>query len=334
MTNQFNQYDALLFVSFGGPEGPDDVIPFLENVLRGRNVPRERMLQVAHHYEIFNGISPINEQNRKIIAALETELKLNGPNLPIYWGNRNWQPLLSDTIQQMAADGVQRALAFVTAAYSSFSSCRQYLQNIIDAQTAVGKGAPQIDKLRAFYNHPLFVEANIQQVRTALAQLPENASPQLVFTAHSIPQAMADHCEYSFQLYETGRLVAEAVGLEDWQLVYQSRSGSPQQPWLGPDICDHLKQLRRNGVADVIVAPIGFVSDHMEVIYDLDIEARKVAHELGINLVRAGTAGTRPEFVQMIRELILERTANLTPRALGSNGPGHDICPADACLAG
>jgi ferrochelatase len=331
---QGNQYDALLFVSFGGPEGPDDVIPFLENVLRGRNVPRERMLQVAHHYELFNGVSPINQQNRTIISALETELKLNGPKLPIYLGNRNWHPLLSDTIHQMATDGVKHSLAFVTAAYSSFSSCRQYLQNIIDAQTAVGKGAPQIDKLRAFYNHPLFVEANVQQVRNALAQLPETASPQLVFTAHSIPQAMADHCEYSFQLYETGRLVAEAVGLEDWQLVYQSRSGSPHQPWLRPDICDHLKQLRRNGITDVIVAPIGFVSDHMEVIYDLDIEARKVAHELGINLVRAGTAGTRPEFVQMIRELILERTANLPPRALGNNGPGHDICPADACLAG
>jgi ferrochelatase len=332
--SKVNQYDALLFVSFGGPEGPDEVIPFLENVLRGRNVPRERMLQVAHHYELFDGVSPINEQNRKIIAALETELKLNGPNLPIYWGNRNWHPLLSDTLQQMTTDGVKHALAFVTAAYSSFSSCRQYLQNIIDAQTAIGKGAPQIDKLRAFYNHPLFVEANIQQVRNALTQLPEAASPQLVFTAHSIPQAMSDHSHYSFQLYETGRLVAEAVGLEDWQLVYQSRSGSPNQPWLGPDICDHLKQLRRNGVTDVIVAPIGFVSDHMEVIYDLDIEARKIAQELGINLVRAGTAGTQPEFVQMIRELILERTENLPPRALGNNGPGHDVCPADACLAG
>jgi ferrochelatase len=310
----------------------DDVIPFLENVLRGRNVPRERMLQVAHHYEMFGGVSPINQQNRDLINALKTEIETNGPQLPIYWGNRNWHPLLPDTVHQMAADGIKHALAFVTAAYSSFSSCRQYRQNIIDAQTGID-GAPQIDKLRAFYNHPLFIEANVEQMRAALEQFPSSVSPQLVFTAHSIPQSMADNCDYSAQLNETGRLIAEAVGIKNWRLVYQSRSGSPQQPWLGPDICDHLKELRSNGIKDVVVAPIGFVSDHMEVIYDLDVEARKVSEEIGLNMVRAATAGTHPAFVKMIRELILERTEGTESRTLGDRGPSHDACPTDCCLA-
>jgi ferrochelatase len=325
-------YDALLIVSFGGPEGMDDVIPFLENVLRGRNVPRERMLQVAHHYEMFGGVSPINQQNRDLINALEKELKSNGPDLPIYWGNRNWHPLLADTIRQMAADGIKRALAFVTSAYSSFSSCRQYRQNIIDAQTAI-ESSPQVDKLRAFFNHPLFVEANVAQLHAALEQFPPTASPRLVFTAHSIPQSMADNCDYSAQLNETGRLIADAVGIKDWKLVYQSRSGSPHQPWLGPDVCDHLKELRSDGCKDVVVAPIGFVSDHMEVIYDLDVEARKVSEEIGLNMVRAATAGTHPAFVKMIRELILERTNAQEPRALGRYGPRPDDCPRDCCIA-
>ena len=324
-------YDALLLVSFGGPEGMDDVIPFLENVLRGRNVPRERMLQVARHYELFNGVSPINEQNRKLIAALNAELAANGPQLPIYWGNRNWHPLLQDTLREMAADGITNALAFVTSAYSSFSSCRQYRQNILDAQAAV-VNAPQVDKLRAFYNHPLFVEANVEQVSLATTRLGAS-NPHLVFTAHSIPQTMADNCEYEAQLMETSRLVAEGLRLSNWQLVYQSRSGSPTQPWLGPDISDHLRELRSLGVNDVVVAPLGFVSDHMEVIYDLDVEAKKVAAEIGLNMERAATAGTHPLFVKMIRELILERTAGLEPRALGNRGPGHNVCPVDCCLA-
>src|SRR6266851_4316873 len=197
-------YDALLIVSFGGPEGMDDVIPFLENVLRGRNVPHERLVQVARHYEMFNGVSPINEQNRKLIAALKQDLQTHGPDLPIYWGNRNWHPMLADTVRQMANDGVKRALAFVTSAYSSFSSCRQYLQNIADAQDAVGSNAPQIDKLRAFYNHPLFIEANVEQIRASMSQLPEDArtSARLVFTAHSIPESMATNSDYEAQLKE------------------------------------------------------------------------------------------------------------------------------------
>src|SRR4029078_1080389 len=192
-------YDVLLVVSVGGPEGMDDVLPFLENVLRGRNVPRERMLQVARHYEMFGGVSPINQQNRNLIGALEKELAENGPRLPIYWGNRNWHPLLPDTLAQMAQDGIKNALAFVTSAYSSYSSCRQYRQNISDAQAAVGPDAPRIEKLRVFYNHPLFVEANVDQIRVALAELDD---ANLVFTAHSIPESMAVNCDYAKQLAE------------------------------------------------------------------------------------------------------------------------------------
>ena len=316
-------YDALLVVSFGGPEGMDDVIPFLENVLRGRNVPRERMMQVAHHYELFGGVSPINQQNRELIAAVEEELETNGPRLPIYWGNRNWQPLLPDTMRQMAADGVKNALAFVTAAYSSYSSCRQYLQNISDAQAAVGPTAPRVEKLRAFYNHPLFIEANVGQIRVALDQLDEQRDVQLVFTAHSIPESMAANCDYVAQLTQTGGVIAQSLGIENWKLVYQSRSGSPAQPWLGPDVSDYLRDLRSAGITKVVVAPIGFVSDHMEVVYDLDVEARKVAEEIGMKMVRARTAGTHPAFVRMIRELIVERIENRVPPA---------ICAPDCCL--
>jgi protoporphyrin/coproporphyrin ferrochelatase len=326
-------YDAVLIVSFGGPEGLDEVLPFLENVLRGRNVPRERMIKVAEHYNLFGGVSPINEQNRKLIAALQSELETNGPALPIYWGNRNWHPLLPDTIQQMANDGIKRAIAFVTSAYSSYSSCRQYRQNITDAQTAVGANAPHVDKLRTFYNHPLFVEANLDYIQTALQKLGKTSTPVVVFTAHSIPESMAKNCDYAAQLSETGRLIAQSLGIENWQLVYQSRSGSPAQPWLEPDICDHLRALASQGVTNVVVAPIGFVSDHMEVIYDLDHEAQHVAREVGINMVRASTAGTHPAFVRMIRELILERTAGATPRALGDRGISHDVCPVDCCLS-
>ncbi len=329
-------YDALLVVSFGGPEGMNDVMPFLENVLRGRNVPRERMLSVAHHYEMFGGVSPINQQNRDLIAALTQELKSNGPQLPIYWGNRNWHPLLPDTLRQMARDGVRNALAFVTSAYSSYSSCRQYRQNIADAQAEVGPGAPQIDKLRAFYNHPLFIEANVDHIRSAFSQMDPDArsQAQLVFTAHSIPEVMAANSDYVVQLDEAGRLIGEALGTDRWRVAYQSRSGSPSQPWLGPDITDCLQQIRADGIRNVVVAPIGFVSDHMEVVYDLDYEAQSVAKELGLTMVRAATAGTHPAFVKMIRELMLERVDNARARFLGSRGPVHDVCPADCCLPG
>jgi protoporphyrin/coproporphyrin ferrochelatase len=314
------EFDALLVVSFGGPEGMDDVMPFLENVLRGRNVPRERMLQVGRHYELFGGVSPINQQNRNLIAALEKELEQHGPRLPIYWGNRNWHPLLPDTLQQMAADGVKNALAFVTSAYSSYSSCRQYLQNISAAQAAVGPGAPQVEKLRVFYKHPLFIEANVDQIRAALEQLGEPA--HLVFTAHSIPESMAANCDYALQLGHTGALIAQELSIEKWHMVYQSRSGSPMQPWLGPDVCEHLRTLRGEDVTSVVLAPIGFVSDHMEVVYDLDVEARRVADEIGMKMVRAATAGTHPAFVRMIRELIVERVNGEAP---------VNICAPDCC---
>jgi ferrochelatase len=321
-------YDALLVVSFGGPEGMDDVIPFLENVLRDRNVPRERMLSVAKHYEMFDGVSPINQQNRNLIAALEKELEKNGPRLPIYWGNRNWHPLLVDTVGRMAEDGVQNALAFVTSAYSSYSSCRQYLENISDAQAQVGPGAPRIEKLRQFYNHPRFIEANVEHIRAALEQV---GDAQLVFTAHSIPESMAANCDYAKQLAETGGLIGRELNVDNWQLVYQSRSGSPMQPWLGPDILEHLKSLASAGVKEVVVAPIGFVSDHMEIVYDLDFEAQNVARELGMKMVRAATAGTHPLFVKMIRELMLERIDNAPARFVGSHGARTGLCALDCC---
>ena len=330
-------YDALLVVSFGGPEGMDEVMPFLENVLRGRNVPVERMRAVAHHYELFGGVSPINSQNRTLIAALEKELAEHGPRLPIYWGNRNWHPLLADTLKRMADDGIRNALGFFTSAYSSYSGCRQYREDISRAQSAVGASAPQVEKLRAFYNHPGFIGPNIENVRAALDRIPaeRRARARLAFTAHSIPLSMAENCDYEKQLRETCRLVAEGVGREDWRLVFQSRSGPPSQPWLEPDICDYLSELKEAGTEDVVVAPVGFISDHMEVIYDLDTEARALAEKLGLNLIRAATVGAHPAFVRMIRELILERIDPDTPkRYLGADGASHDRCPVDCCLPG
>ena len=327
-------YDALLVVSFGGPEGMDDVMPFLENVLRGRNVPRERMLGVAKHYELFGGVSPINGQNRKLIAALGQELDAKGPRLPIYFGNRNWHPMLADTLRTMRDDGIKNALAFVTSAYSSYSSCRQYLEDIERARESVGPDAPRVDKLRVFYNHPGFIAANVANVRAALEQIPEDRRSRtpVVFTAHSIPESMAKNCDYEAQLRETSRLISESVDINDWQLVFQSRSGSPAQPWLGPDVCDYLRELPPRGVADVVVAPVGFVSDHMEIIYDLDTEAMALCRELGLNMIRAATAGTHPDFIEMIRELILERMDPETPRRyLGADAPRGDFCHGGCC---
>lgn len=329
-----HSFDALLVVSFGGPEGMDDVIPFLENVLRGRNVPRERMLSVAKHYELFGGVSPINEQNRQLIAALKKQLVINGPFLPVYFGNRNWHPLLADTLKQMRDDGIQNALAFVTSAYSSYSSCRQYLENIAEARTVAGEDAPRVEKIRAFYNHPLFIQANAENVRAALEKIPaeQRTHSQLVFTAHSIPVSMAKNCDYEAQLGETSRLIADALGVARWRLVFQSRSGSPVQPWLGPDICDYLQEIHAAETTNVVVAPIGFVSDHMEIIYDLDTEARALCGELGLNMFRAATAGTHPMFVEMIRELIMERIEPETPRRfLGTMGARDNICRPDCC---
>jgi len=335
MTSQ--PYDALLIVSFGGPEGMDDVIPFLENVLAGRNVPRHRLEAVAHHYERFGGVSPLNAQNRALADVLQTELAQNGLHLPIYLGNRNWHPFLADTLRRMAGDGVKKALAFFTSTYSSYSGCRQYRENIAAAQAEVGPNAPQIHKLRVFFNHPGFIEPNIENVRNALEQIAEDrrGETHIAFTAHSLPTAMAQKCEYQAQLLETARLVAEGVGHSNWQLVYQSRSGPPHQPWLEPDICDHLEALKARGVTDVIIAPIGFISDHMEVIYDLDTEAQQLSATLNLNVIRAATVGAHPRFVRMIRELIEERLSPEPVRLhLGELGPSHDFCPANCCLPG
>jgi ferrochelatase len=330
-------YDAILIVSFGGPEGRDDVLPFLENVLRGRNVPRERMLAVAEHYYRFDGVSPINAQNRALMEALQAELDRHGPKLPVYFGNRNWHPLLTDTLRQMRDDGIKRALAFFTSSFSSYSGCRQYRENIAAAQAEVGEGAPQVEKLRAYFNHPGFIEPVIERTAAAIEQVPlqRRATARLAFTAHSIPSAMAANCKYETQLRDACQLIAAGVGSPHWQLVYQSRSGSPLQPWLEPDIGDHLRELKNQKVSDVVVVPIGFISDHMEVVFDLDYEAKQFADELGMNMVRAGTVGTHPRFVRMIRELVVERMMNAEVRpALGTLGPSHDVCPTDCCLSG
>jgi protoporphyrin/coproporphyrin ferrochelatase len=331
-----DEYQAILVVSFGGPEKMEDVIPFLENVLRGRNVPRERLLEVAEHYAHFDGYSPINDQCRDLIAALDEELQRHDIELPIFWGNRNWHPMLAETMQQMADAGIERVLAYVTAGYGGYSGCRQYLDDIEQARQTVGDSAPVVDKIRLFYNHPLFAAANAENLRTALAEIPaaERDVCPIAFTAHSIPQTMADTSNYVQQLEENCRLVAEDCGVDAarWQLVYQSRSGRPQDPWLEPDICDHLRTLHADGAKQVVVMPLGFLSDHMEVIYDLDDEAAGVCAEIGLNMVRAKTVGTHPLFIQMIRELIEERIdPNSERRAVGQFGPAVDLCPADCC---
>ncbi len=330
-------YDAILIVGFGGPEKREDVIPFLENVLRGKPVPRERMLEVAEHYYHFDGISPINGQVRDLIAALEPELITLGVDLPVYWGNRNWHPMLEDTVRAMAEAGIKHALGVVLSAYSSYSGCRQYREDIARAREAVGPGAPEVDKMRVFYNHPDWVEVNADKVRRAIEAVPEGrrSTAKVAFSAHSIPESMAVNCNYERQLRETCRLVAEASGVEAdrWDLVYQSRSGRPTDPWLGPDILDHVGALHEQGVGDVVVQPVGFLSDHMEVMFDLDEEARQKAEGLGMNLVRAGTAGTDPRFVRMLGELIVERIAARPDRqAIGAFPPSHDVCPVDCCL--
>ena len=323
-------YDSVLVLSFGGPEKHEDVIPFLENVLRGKNVPRERMLEVAEHYYHFNGKSPINDLNRELIAALNRELADHGPALPIYWGNRNWQPFLADTLREMRADGRKRALAYVTSAFSSYSGCRQYREDVAKAQAEVGPDAPAVDKIRVFYNHPLFIETVAEQVAKAIERLPD---AQLLFTAHSIPLSMADSSDYNRQLLESCRLVGERIGRPDWRLVYQSRSGAPGQPWLEPDVNETIRGLHREGVKSLVLSPIGFVSCHMEVMYDLDTESRELCDELGIAMARAATPGSHPKFIAMIRELIAERMGLAPTRAIGNFGPNHDVCPMDCCPA-
>jgi len=338
--------DALLLISFGGPEGPDDVMPFLQGVARGRGTPPERLAEVAEHYLRFGGISPINGQNRELLAAVEKDVTDHGLDLPVYWGNRNWHPFLSDTLRAMAGDGVRRAIGFVTSAYSSYSGCRRYREDIAAAQAAVGAHAPRVDKLRHYFNHPGFVEPMIRNTVDALAELgPRRAAgAHIAFVTHSIPTAMNDASgpeggAYVGQHLETARLVAAGVAAKtgrshSWKLVYCSRSGQPGQPWLEPDIADHLDSLPRRGATAAVMVPIGFVSDHMEVKYDLDHEAADHAARIGLPTVRAATVGADPRFVAMIRELVLERAGDPSVserRALGALGPSHDVCPLGCC---
>jgi ferrochelatase len=325
-------YDALLVLSFGGPEGLADVRPFLENVVRGRGVPPERLDAVEEHYRHFGGVSPLNARNRELIGAVRERTPL-----PVYFGNRNWDPMVEDTVAEMARDGVRRALVFVTSAYGGYSACRQYLEDIVRARKAVGDGAPELVKLRQFFDHPAYVVANADAVRAARATLPAEVrdAAQLVFTAHSVPVS-ADAAggppeqgghRYSRQVAEAARLVAAELGEPGYDVVWQSRSGPPQVPWLEPDILDHLDALHASGAPAVVVAPIGFVSDHVEVIWDLDTEARERAEELGMGFARAATAGPDPRFADMVVELVAEHVHDFAPRSLGAVPAGG--CPAN-----
>ena len=348
MSADTTPYDAFLLVSFGGPEGPDDVLPFLENVTRGRNIPRDRLLAVGEHYLGFGGVSPINAQNRALVAALEADFEVFGLDLPVYWGNRNWAPYLPDALTEMRDAGIRRAAVLLTSAYSSYSGCRQYREDLAAAVDIVGDETPRLDRIRHYFNHPGFIEAMVANTLAALETLPagSRSGAQLVFVTHSVPTSMNDSSgprggSYEEQHRDVARLVAAGVAAatgEDHELalVYCSRSGAPDQPWLEPDVNDHLEALAAGGAPSAVLVPIGFVSDHMEVRYDLDTEALATAGRLGLPCVRAGTVGTDPRFVAAVRELVLERAAaergeQPVRRALGVLGPSHDVCPAGCC---
>jgi ferrochelatase len=336
-------FDALLWLSFGGPEKPADVRPFLENVTRGRGVPPERLDEVEHHYQSFGGSSPINELNRAAIAATTAELRRQGLELPIYFGNRNWHPMVEDTVAQLAADGVRRALVFATSAYGGYSACRQYDEDIVRARTALGDTAPELIKLRHFFDHPLFIETFADSVRAAAAGMPDGY--RLVFTAHSVPTsadtaagppAEGGH-RYSRQIAEAARLVATSVGIEEYDVVWQSRSGPPAIPWLEPDIVDHLGTLHAAGVGAVVVCPVGFVSDHLEVVWDLDTEAAEHAAALGMTFARVATPSGDPRFAELVVELVREQLDGTPARKLSAfaadgctvNG---EPCAPDCCV--
>lgn len=334
MTSSAPPYEAVLVLSFGGPNGPEDVVPFLENVTRGRGIPRERLAAVGAHYDLFGGVSPINAANRALVAAIEADLRATGSRVPVYWGNRNWHPFLVDTLRTMADDGIGRAVCFVTSAFSSNSACRQYLDDIEAARAAVGPRAPQIDKLRPFFDHPGFLEPMVENAAAAIAALEPHlrAGAPLVFSAHSLPAAQAALCDYEAQLREASRIVAAALGGDrPWALVYQSRSGPPTQAWLAPDVGDHLVALREAGQQAAVIVPIGFIADHVEVVYDLDIQAAAQAADVGLTVVRAATVGTAPAFIAMIRELIAERTEQAPRRGLSDLAPRPLACAEGCC---
>lgn len=330
-------YDALLLVSFGGPEKPDDVVPFLERVTRGKGIPRERLVDVGEHYFLFGGKSPINDHCRDLLGALRKDFADNGLDLPVYWGNRNWDPFLEDAIDEMRADGVTRALCFVTSAYSSYSGCRQYRENLFEARgdTAIG-----LDRIRHYFNNPGFIGPFVEATAEALDGAPDGT--HVVFVTHSIPTTMNNASGgpgqklYERQHLDAGAEIARRSGAKQWSLAYCSRSGAAQMPWLEPDINDHLRELHESGVGSVIVVPVGFTSDHMEVVFDLDTEAFATAQGLGMQFVRVATPGTHPDFVTMIRELVLERAAtergeSVDRCAVGALGPQPDVCVVGCC---
>ncbi len=343
-------YDALLLLSFGGPEGPDDVMPFLENVTRGRGIPRERLADVAEHYLHFGGRSPINDQNRALLAAMRAELDARGLDLPLYWGNRNWDPYLTDTLREAHGAGARRVLAVITSAYSSYSGCRQYREDVAASVTALAQEGRRVvvDKVRHYFNTPGFVGANTGAVLEAFGRLEADVRPdaRLVFVTHSVPDVMEEASgpgggAYSEQHRQACAAVAEQAGralgaTPAWDLVYCSRSGPPTQPWLEPDVNDHLRALHAAGVPAVVVSPVGFVSDHMEVRFDLDTEAEETARQVGLRFERAATVGTDPAFVRQLVDLLLERaevTRGGTPEqpAVGPWGPSHSVCPVGCC---
>ena len=335
------RYDAILLLGFGGPEGPDDVLPFLENVTRGRDVPRERLEEVAEQYHLFGGRSPINDQHRALLAAVDAELARRGRPLPSYWGNRNWAPYVEDVLREITEAGHRRVLAFTGSAYSSYSACRQYWEDLaraVHAVAATGLEPPQVGKVRPYWNHPGFVLAVVERVHAALESLApaDRNRARLVFTAHSIPRSMADTSDYEAQLRDEAALVAERVAMPragEWELVFQSRSGPPQVPWLEPDVVDHLGAVRGRGDDVVVVVPIGFTSDHMEVVYDLDTQAAEAAGRLGLTMVRAGTVGTHPLFVRGLVDVLDEQLVGAPPAALGAFGPRPTPCAAGCCPA-
>ena len=358
-------YDALLVVSFGGPERPQDVVPFLENVTRGRGIPRERLEAVGEHYFRFGGRSPINHLNRDFIAAVKEDLRGAEIDLPVYWGNRNWGPYLPETLRAMREEGVSRAACLFTSAYSSYSGCRQYREDLAAAVAEVGDGAPRLDRLRHYFNHPGFVEPMVDATLAALAELPAGIrnDARILYVTHSVPTAMNDASGLAGSLGQTGSdpstggayvaqhlsvatEISERVRQQTGhrfgsELVYCSRSGAPHVPWLEPDVGARITELGSEGVPAVAVVPIGFVSDHMEVVYDLDTEAREAAEASGIAFVRAATAGVDPRFVVMVRELVLERAAAERALAAGEPAPPRvalgpleaswDHCPPGCC---
>jgi ferrochelatase len=345
------EFDALLLVSFGGPEGPDDVMPFLENVTRGRGIPRERLEAVSHHYLALGGVSPINAQNRALLDALRAELAARGMVLPVYWGNRNWDPFLGPELRRLHADGHRRILALTTSAYSSYSSCRQYREDLARALDDTGlAGDLAIERVRQYFDHPGFVTAMADGLAAALARLASDGqpagSPRVLFTTHSIPLSMAAASGPPGRFDAGGAYVAQhrvaieavitdvrARGIEvpDHALVYQSRSGPPHVPWLEPDVNDALRDLHAQGMNSAVIVPIGFVSDHVEVVWDLDHEARATCDELGVTMLRVPTAGTHPAFVRGLVDLVEERTGGREPEARSSLGPWPGVCAAGCC---